>query len=195
MRTSPFLRALLVSLTLWIGAALVLDAHGRRARTVGSYDAIVVAGCRVMPDGQPSPALARRTRHAVALWQQGLAPRLVLTGGVGTHPPSEAEAAADLARSLGVPDEALWVEGRSTSTDENARFAAQELTDAGIEVQRILVVSDSYHVCRASRVFARHFADVHGVGSTPRPWVRFRGSMREVLALSAYVALGRISLR
>lgn len=195
MTASPFLRAVLVSLTLWIGAALVLDAHGRRARAHGSYDAIVVAGCRVMPDGQPSPALARRTRHAVALWEQGLAPRLVMTGGVGTYPPAEGQAAADLARSLGVPDEALWIEGRSTSTAENARYAALDLAAAGIDVQRILVVSDSYHVFRASRVFAEHFPTVQGVGSTPTPWVRVRGSMREVLALTAYLALGRISLR
>lgn len=183
---------LLMSLTLWFLAAATLDRLGHRAPPPGPYDAIVVAGCRVDPDGRASPALARRTLHAVELWRRGVAPTLVLTGGVGTYQPAEAEAAAAVALAAGVPPEALILEGRSTSTEENARYAAETLVERGIAAPRVLVVTDSYHVYRASRVFGRHFPEAHGSGSTPRPWVRLRGSMREVLAISWYAARGRL---
>ena len=60
----------------YVGGAVWLDRHGRRAPARDRYDAIVVLGCRVRPDGTASPALARRTRHAARLYREGLAPRL-----------------------------------------------------------------------------------------------------------------------
>ena len=167
--------------------AVWLDRRGMRSAPEERYDAIVVLGCRVRPDGTASPALARRAALGAELWRRGLAPRLVLTGGVGTHPPSEAEAAARVARALGVPDDAMILEDRSTSTEENAREAARR-----IDAERVLVVTDAYHVVRAERVFRRHFAHVRAAGSAGSPSVRARGALREVTALAAYALLGRL---
>jgi uncharacterized SAM-binding protein YcdF (DUF218 family) len=172
---------------LWGGLAATLDCYGHRVAE-GQYDAIVVAGCRVMPDGSPSLALQRRTRKAVDLWRTGAAPRIVFTGGVGTYPPSEARAASDYARSLGVPEEVLTLEERSTSTEENARFAAEVLDPSS----RVIVVTDTYHVFRAERVFGKVFAEVRGAGSVPRPDVRAKGALREVLAVGGYAVGGRL---
>jgi uncharacterized SAM-binding protein YcdF (DUF218 family) len=171
----------------WFGTAWGLDTWGRTRTPRGAYDAVVVAGCRVYADGSPSPALAWRVRTAVDLWERGVAPRLVFTGGVGTFPPSEAAAAAALAASLGVPRSAIVIEDRSTSTEENARNAADKLDAA-----RIVVVTDAYHVFRARRVFARYFAEVDAVGSTYGKWSRVRGALREVLAIGGYAARGRL---
>lgn len=178
----------LAALGIWLLGAVLLDAYGRRAVPDGDYDAIVVAGCRVDPSGQPSKALARRTRLAVELWQQGRAPIVLFTGGVGAFPPSEARAAADYARTLGLPEDAAHLEDRSTSTDENARYGAELLgPDA-----RVLVVSDTYHILRAERVFGRHFATARGIGSRSIPSVRVRGALREVLAVAWYSVTGKM---
>ncbi len=171
----------------YVGAAIALDRYGAR-EVQGRFDAIVVAGCRVMPDGRPSPALARRVEHAAALWHDGVAPLLVLTGGVGDNPPSEAEVAASHARALGVPEAALVRETGSTSTDENARLAAQLIGNEA----RIVVVSDRYHVFRCERVFGQYFEQVMGTGSKGQPWPRLRGSLREVAVVAIYGALGRL---
>lgn len=171
----------------WLALALALDAYGHR-QPEARYDAIIVAGCRVDPDGQPSLALQRRTREAVALWRAGRAPLLVFTGGVGTYPPSEAQAAGDYARRLGVPAEALLLEDRSTSTEENARFSADLLDPAS----RVIVVTDTYHVLRAERVFGRVFAEARGAGSVAALDVRSRGALREVFALGFYALRGRL---
>jgi uncharacterized SAM-binding protein YcdF (DUF218 family) len=179
-------RGVVVALFVWCLGAAALDGWGHR-EPEGPWDAIVVAGCRVMPDGAPSPALARRVDRAVALWRGGAAPVLVFTGGVGDHGPAEGEVAAAYARAAGVPDGAILVEAASTSTEENAAGAAELLS-----AQRVVVVTDTYHVFRARRVFARYFAEVDGVGSTPEPWPRVRGALREVVAVLAYGLMGRL---
>jgi len=177
----------LALLALWLAAACALDQYGLGAAPREVRDAVVVAGCRVQPGGRPSLALARRTRRAVELWRAGLAREIITTGGVGHWPPAEAVVAADLARSLGVPASALVIEDRSTSTEENARFAAERSA-----ARRIWLVTDSYHVFRAERVFRRYFRDVRGIGVRPRPFYRVKGALRELLALAVYALWGKV---
>lgn len=172
---------------MWGGAAWCLDRYGLRREPRGSWDAIVVAGCKVMPGGTPSTALRRRVERAVALWETGAAEMLLMTGGEGDNPPSEALVSALHARSMGVPEEKILLEDRSTSTEENARFAA-ELLGGG----RVLVVSDSFHVLRCERVFSRYFDEVLGVGSVGDPGPRVKGALREVAALGWYALRRRI---
>lgn len=171
----------LVILAIWASLAWALDSTGRRPHSRGPFDAIIVPGCAVTSDGTPSRALARRTRLATHLMDEQLASTLVLTGGVGTFPPAESEAARDLAISQGVDPEAIRIETSSTNTEENARFAA-ELFEAPSGL-RVLVVSDGYHCFRCRRLFARHFGVVETAGSTPGPRLRVRGAMREVLSI------------
>ena len=171
----------------WLVAAAAVDRWGASRLPGGSVDVIVVPGCRVRPDGTPSGALARRTRHAVALWHAGVGRRIVLTGGVGTHPPAEATVAAELARALGVPDHALVLEDRATSTHENAAFTARLVPGASV-----LVVTDSYHVLRTSRAFRRHFARVDAAATLPPARERARQAVREVALLAWYGASGRL---
>ncbi len=181
-------RVVLGLLGTWFIAAGVLDHYGQREPARGQkWDAIVVAGCRVHPDGQPSIALARRTRLAVRLWKEGFAPKIVFTGGTGEGKISEAAAAAGIARTQGVPAQAIVIEDRSTNTEENARFARELLGQA-----RVLVVTDSFHVFRARRVFARHFAEAGGAGSVGMTWPRTRGAVREVGAIAWYALNGRM---
>jgi len=168
----------LALLATWACLAWALDAFGRRPHDTGPFDAIIVPGCAVRSDGTPSGALARRTRHAVELYQSGLAPSIVLTGGVGRFPPSEAAAAATLAISLGMPQTALILEEASTSTIENAAFAAECLD--GASRHRVLIATDGYHCWRCRRIFSRHFETVSTAGSVPGPRLRVRGAMREV---------------
>ena len=170
-------------------AAVSLERFGLQ-RAIGDepYDAIVVAGCAVRPDGTPSPALANRAKHALRLFEAGRAPKVVFTGGVGTFAPSEAKAAAAYAIGLGLPEKVVVLEDTSTTTEENARFAAELLG----EDSRVLVVSDGYHVFRCERVFGRYFREVRGSGSRGRRSARARGAFREVIAVAAYGLLGRL---
>lgn len=166
------------ALAAWVALAWWLDRVGHRARPAGGYDAIVVAGCAVWPGGRPSDALARRVDHAVALHRAGVAPVIVLTGGVGRHPPAEAEVAAARCRAAGVPDAALRIETVSTDTLGNAREAARHVKG------RVVVVSDPFHVARCRHMFAAHFDHVDAVGAPgARARPRVRGALREAMSV------------
>ena len=183
------IRALLVflalaGLPLWCVLAVIIDRLGLRLPPQGTFDAIVVAGCRVLPGGQPSGCLARRVTKAVDLWRLGLAPTIAMTGGVGTFPPSEAVVAATVARDLGVPESALILEEHSTSTLENARYLRKL-----VNFERILIVTDSYHVRRCEWFFGKYFREVRGVAVVSPLWDRAKGAFREVIAIVCHVAV------
>jgi uncharacterized SAM-binding protein YcdF (DUF218 family) len=139
---------------LWVQ----IDRFGRVDRAQRA-DVIVVLGARVWPSGRPSDALARRTLHAVRLYKEGLAAAIVCSGGLGTHPPTEAQAAARLAMDQGVPPEAIVLEEKGHSTEESAFFASEIMRAQGW--QRAIVVSDAYHLWRAKLLFGQAGVEVY----------------------------------
>ncbi|WP_426735496.1 YdcF family protein [Myxococcus faecalis] len=167
------------------GLALWVDRFGQRERAE-SADVVVVLGARVLAGGVPSGALRARTEQAVALYQRGVASRLVFSGGVGVHPPSEARAMLALATRLGVPPEACVLEEESHSTDDNARLTSVLLRELG--ARRVVVVSDPYHLLRARQYFRLNGFEVLTSPAlrTERnlSWVdRCYWTMREAIAL------------
>ena len=181
-----------VLLSAWVIAAVVVDARGATSCAASDrFDAIVVLGCRVWPDGSPSDSLRRRARLAAELFHAGHAPRVITTGGVGEGTTrSEADAAASVLTELGVPRDRIALEERSTSTEENARFAAETDLGSASRARRVLVVTDRPHALRAGLVFRRHFESVATAGAIPVPTARARGALREVPVLAWYAARG-----
>jgi uncharacterized SAM-binding protein YcdF (DUF218 family) len=192
----------LMPVFLWILLALVLGFAGLclwvewqgRLEDIVPADAIVVLGAAQW-NGRPSPVLQARLDRALALYQQGYAPLLVLTGGsLPGDAYSEASAGRDYALARGVPAEAILLEEKSRTTVENLRGAWELL--APRQARSILLVSDPFHMGRAL-VIAR------GVGFTPHP-APTRDSLiaqqpleeagyvvREALALVSYWVAGQ----
>jgi uncharacterized SAM-binding protein YcdF (DUF218 family) len=171
--------AVLTFLALWLSLAILLDAHGRQGQVSDTADAIVVLGCGVLPDGSPTGHLVRRVEKGVALWRQGLAPVVVMTGG---GEPAEATATARHASDLGLPDSAVILEDRSRTTAENASFCAELMV-----ASHVVVVTDSYHVPRSGWIFRRHFPRVETVGVIAPGLARYQNALREVLAIAWYL--------
>jgi uncharacterized SAM-binding protein YcdF (DUF218 family) len=109
-------------------------------------DVIVVLGA-AQYDGRPSPVLKARLDHAMALWDAGLAPRLLFTGGRRAGDSwSEAEAGRRYAIRHGVAPEAIMIETDSRTTAMSMRGAAAMLAPKGLN--RVLLVSDPFHMLR-----------------------------------------------
>ncbi len=140
----------LLALIVMVG---FIDGYGQKNRAQKA-DAIVVLGARVRPDGKAGQGLRMRVLHAVRLYKKGFAPKIIMTGGVGDNPPSEARVSADLAVQHGVPREAILEENKSTSTWENASFASGICKKHGWK--SVLIVSDPFHLWRARRNFERN---------------------------------------
>ena len=136
---------------LGLSAVLVVVWGGRdEARPA---DAIVVMGAAQYV-GRPSPVLKARLDHAIALYRRGLAPRLVLTGGVGEgDTTSEAAVSRRYASRHGVPDTALLAEEHGRTTTESL-YAVAELLD-GERASRVILVSDPFHMLRLRIIAGR----------------------------------------
>jgi len=137
----------LVCTLVFAGVYLWIDRQATRDETRPA-DAILVLGASVWPGERPSPTLRARTEHAIRLYQSGLAPHLLLSGGEGGgQPPSEAEVMRRLAAAAGIPDEAMLLDERATSTWESIQWASQVMRERGWRT--LLIVSDPFHLPRA----------------------------------------------
>ena len=115
-------------------------------------DVVVVLGA-AQYDGQPSSIFAARLRHAEALYDDGLAPRIVTTGGARSGDVyTEAEAGRRYLLSRGVPAADVVAIGEGTDTLGSLRAVATRAQEEGWE--SALVVSDPWHSFRA-RTMAR----------------------------------------
>ena len=118
-----------------------------RADDARPAEAIVVLGA-AQYSGTPSPALAGRLDHALALYDEGMAPLVVVTGGGQEGDiTTEAKTGYDYLRDRGVPDEAILLEVDGTSTYESLRATERFLARRG--VNDVILVSDPSHSHRA----------------------------------------------
>ena len=113
-------------------------------------DAIVVLGA-AQYDGRPSPVLAARLDHALALYEEGIAPRIVVTGGRQEGDRfTEATAAANYLHDHGVPDDAILRETTGRSSWESLSASARFLKQDGLD--QVVLVSDPYHAARIDAI-------------------------------------------
>lgn len=172
-------------------AVRVMSAPLARRDGFRPADAIVVLGAPLRPGGGMSAILEERVRAGVSLWQRGGAPLLCVTGG---GPPGRVEADAMAARALalGVDADALRVERRSRSTEENARFTAAML--AGDGCRTVWIVSQPFHLARARYLFRR--AGLAALAWHADDSVQFRQPGRALKWLAReYAALGYLGAR
>ena len=113
-------------------------------------DTIVVLGA-AQYDGRPSPVLEARIRHGVALYDAGVAPLLIVTGGKASGDrTTEASAARDWAVAHGVPAAAILSEDRGRTTLESLEAVSAILLERGL--RSAVFVSDRTHMLRVLRI-------------------------------------------
>src|SRR5207247_5306056 len=109
-------------------------------------DAAVVLGARVYADGRPSDALADRVRTACQLYREGLARKLLFSGGPGEGLIHETEGMKQMALQLGVKPQDILVDEAGLNTQ--ATVGNTSSICARMHLSRILVVSHFYHLPR-----------------------------------------------
>lgn len=149
-------------------------------------DAIVVFGCKVYSDGEPSLALSDRVRTGCELYRAGLAPLVVFSGGPGEGAIHETEAMKQLAISLGVPAERIVLDPDGLNTWATVRNTSPMFAQSS--VSRVLAVSHFYHLPRVKLAYQRSGWDVFTVPATETRRLRQLPFLmaREVVAFWAY---------
>lgn len=145
----------------------------------------VVFGAQVHPTGRASITLTDRVATAVALYKQGLADRLLMSGAKGAdEPANEVTVMRRLAIDQGVPASAISVDPRGFDTDSTVRNTTPRLRDAGGPVA---VVSDFFHLPRIKLAYQSAGLDVVTVPSHARRIPQTTGLVvREIPAFWVY---------
>ena len=100
-------------------------------------------------------------RRAAELYLQGIAPKILFTGGLGRNtqgllPEPEAVRFARAAMECGVPECDILLEDKSTNTADNIRFTRSLLESLGIRHEHILGVHQPFmerRICAAMGVY------------------------------------------
>jgi uncharacterized SAM-binding protein YcdF (DUF218 family) len=190
VRRSPWWWAIRVAIgiaalfVLYVGVTFVQVWRASTRDTAQPSDAIVVLGA-AQYDGRPSPVLRARLDRAYDLYQQGIAPRVVTTGGnqVGDRF-TEGFVGFDYLRGRGIPEDDIIVVTDGTNTWEELSATAHQLDRLGLDA--VVLVSDGYHALRLE-----HTAEELGLDATI---ARTDGSasFRQLARETAAVSVGRI---
>lgn len=125
----------------------------------------IVAGRLLIVDEQPQKAdviiilagdLGARTEKGAALWREGYAPYIIVSGGTVYHNTNIGELMAQHAVELGVPRQFIIVEPLAQTTFQNAVYSKAAMQQYGFN--SAIIVSSDYHMQRVRLIFHRVFA-------------------------------------
>ena len=190
-RRSAWLALTLVVLLLvsfyfvWTSLRILAQAGGDSPHTA---DAIVVFGAAEY-SGRPSPVLRKRLDHGYELFQKGLAPIVITTGGFGSDPEfSEGGVGHDYLLRKGIPEVNLIAETQGSDTAQSADRVAVILQTNNMHT--VIAVSDAYHIFRVKQLMEAEGFQIYG---SPRPdsrprtaWGKVEGLLRESLSYALW---------
>ena len=173
-----------IGLAVFLTVEVMLIRAGEQQPTE-DVTAVIVLGAGV---NGTTPSLTLRTRITAAAEYLQEHPEVpaVLSGGQGPGEAiTEAQAMYTALTALGVSPDRLWLEERSTSTEENIAFSLQILRDAGVDVSAPLgIVTNDFHQFRAGPIVQDNGADAVGIpAELPWWWLNANYYVREFFAL------------
>lgn len=196
MKTKKLYRVLLICLTvvlmlgvLGVGAVLGINSHviqstrdqiltTEDAALLEDVDCIIVLGCKVKSDGEPSDMLEDRLRRGVELFQAGAAPKLLMSGDHGTMTYNEVQSMKQYAMNHDIASSDIFMDHAGFSTYESI-YRALDIFQA----DKIIIVSQEYHLYRALYIANALGIEAYGVHADYRNYAGQSGyDLREILA-------------
>src|SRR6266478_3760847 len=185
--TRPWLLLLLVvagALCLFFGVTGSRIVRAAAEAPAKKADVIVVFGAAEYA-GRPSPVYRARLDHGYELFQKGMAPVVITTGGSAQDPDfSEGGVRRDYLLRRGIPEQALIAETQGSDTAQSAARVANIMRANGMH--SCIAVSDAYHVFRIRALLEHEGVQVE---VAPRPesrprslWEKFAAVMREAMS-------------
>lgn len=140
-------------------------------------DCILVLGAGIWGD-KPSPMLEDRLLQGIELYNNGVAPKIIMSGDHGKEEYDEVNVMKNFAIEKGVNSEDIFMDHAGFSTYESI-YRAKEIFKA----KKIVVVTQKYHIYRALYIADSLGIEAYGVSSDPREYVgQITREIREILA-------------
>lgn len=131
---------------LLIYTAISIVDYGKIDEKVSS-DVAIVLGAGTS-EGKVSPVYRERINHGIWLYENGYVDYLIFTGGIGKdNSLSDAYIAKQYAVAQNVPDEVIFIEEKSTITEENLQYSKCIMDNN--DLNTAIIVSDPLHMKRA----------------------------------------------
>ena len=142
------------------------------------YDAILVLGCKVNPDGTPSMMLSNRVEKGIELYKKtGF--KLILSGDHGKEEYDEVNTMKKMVLDESIPKEDVFLDHAGFSTYDSI-YRAKKVFNA----KKIIIVSQRYHLFRALYIADKLGLEAYGVAADDIPYkmINIKNEIREVLA-------------
>lgn len=151
-----------------------------------------------VPHPHYNPCVVARVDHAVSLYKDGYAPKILMSGGNDKEDKvNEAETMKKIAMEFGVPEADILMEKESTSTYEN--FALSKKILKARNFHSVIIVTEPYHNARAELVASKlqYNYSVSPTRTSPcwdenNFFANWNFIKREALALIAYKLLNQL---
>lgn len=141
------------------------------------YDCILVLGCGVY-GSTPSHMLEDRLLQGIELYKNSASGKMLMSGDHGRKNYDEVNVMKDFATERGVASEDVFMDHAGFSTYESM-YRAKEIFKA----EKILIVTQNYHLYRAIYDARALGLDAYGVASDPRSYSgQLYRDIREILA-------------
>ncbi|HKD92301.1 MAG TPA: YdcF family protein [Terriglobales bacterium] len=175
LRLPRILLLLLVAIVAYCVAIAVLIVRQSDRDEAQPADVIVVFGAAEYA-GHPSPIFRARLDHAYTLFQRGLAPFVITTGGSGNDVRfTEGGVGLTYLERRGIPAGHLFAESEARNTGASAESVAMIMSAHGMKT--CIAVSDGYHLFRIKHMMARQGVQAYG---SPRAEIHEQGAWQEV---------------
>lgn len=141
------------------------------------YDCILVLGCGVNGN-TPSHMLEDRLLQGIELCKSGASDKLLMSGDHGRKSYDEVNVMKKFAVDRGIASENVFMDHAGFSTYESM-YRARDIFNA----EKILIVTQDYHLYRAIYDARKLGIDAYGVASNPRSYSgQLYRDIREILA-------------
>jgi len=165
-RTLPALAGaiFLVLALLFLGTDYYVDKDGSQyicsPSSVPEGEAILILGAYVFPDGQLSDMLRDRVTVGFELYQQGRAPKIIVSGDHSRVEYDEVNSMKDSLIGQGVPGQDVFMDHAGFSTYESI-YRTRDIFQA----KRVIIVTQAYHLPRALFIARALGLEAYGVPS------------------------------
>ncbi|HCF51302.1 MAG TPA: hypothetical protein DER60_13535 [Syntrophomonas sp.] len=130
------------------------------AQEVPEADTVLILGAYVYPDGTLSAMLKDRVTVGHELYQQGKAPKIIVSGDHGRTDYDEVNTMKEFLKSKGMPGQDIFMDHAGFSTYESL-YRARDI----FQVKKVIIITQEYHLLRAVFIARELGLEAYGVAS------------------------------